>query len=138
MMDILCINACEDILCKGGTEDARSETGAIRDGYIRKREDGSLFVTIPFFTNEQYVRFGGIVDAHLAPLMPAYNEMLDRFVAGYKALFPRHLPNDADRLCQALFMGMYDEIARQIQRTGAVPLPSPGCVCDVIVQYKKP
>ncbi len=138
MMDILCINACEDILCKGGTEDVRSETGAIWGGYIRRREDGSLFVTIPFFTNEQYVRFGGIVDAHLAPLMPAYNEMLDRFVAGYKALFPRYLSDDADRLCQALFMGMYDEIARQIQRTGAVPPPSPDCFCDVIVQHKKP
>ena len=138
MMVDRCINVCEDILCKGGTEDVRSAADAIRDGYIRRREDGSLLVTIPFFTNEQYVRFGGIVENRLAPLMPAYNEMLDRFVAGYKALFPRHLSDDADRMCRGLFMGMYHEIARHIQRTGAVPPPSPGCVCDVIVQHKKP
>ena len=130
------INACIDILCSGSTQDIDSATAAIQDGYIVKKADGSFFITVPFFTREQKADFDAIADKHLAPLMPEYSKTVDRFIAGYKKLFPRHLNDDADRMCQNMFLGMYAAIIRYAQRTGAVSMPSPDCCCDVLIQFK--
>ena len=130
------INVCEDILCNGTTEDTYSAADAIRDGYIVKREDGSFFVTAPFFTKEQKAEFEAIADKYFAPLIPEYSEIVNKFISGYKKLFPKHLNDDADRMCHNIFIGMYEVVLKYVQRTGAIKMPSPNCYCDVLIQYK--
>ena len=130
------INVCEDILRCGSSEDKESLANAIQDGYIVKKQDNSFFVTVPSFTKEQKEEFDQIAEKYLAPLMPAYSEMVNEFIAGYKKLFPEHLNDDADRLCQGMFKGMYAVIIEYGQRTGAVKMPSSNCHCDVMIQFK--
>lgn len=132
------INVCEDILCDGKTEDIISAANAIQDGYIVKKQDGGLFVTVPFFTKDQKAEFDAIAKKYLAPLMPEYSEIVGTFVSGYKKLFPKHLHDDADRMCQNMFLGFYSVLISCAQRTGAIKMPSPNCCCDVMVQFKKP
>ena len=131
------VNSCVDILCDGTTCDVDSAAAAIQDGYIVKRQDGSLFVTTPFFTKMQKEAFDTITDRYLAPLMPAYSEIVDRFIAGYKKLFPKHLSDDADRACQDMFLGLYETVIHYAQRTGAIKMPSLNCYCDVLIQFKE-
>ncbi len=131
------INVCEDILCDGSTEDIDSVANAIQDGYIVKKQDGSLFITVPFFTKKQKAEFDAIADKYLAPLMPEYSEIINKFVTGYKKLFPKHLNDDADRMCQSMFMGFYSVIIEYAQRTEAIKMPSPNCYCDVLIQFRK-
>lgn len=130
------INVCEDLLTTGKTEDIDSLANAIRDGYIVRREDGSLFVTTPAFTMGQKERFHKIVEACLIPHIDKYAALVDQFIAGYKKLFPKHLQDDADRLCHHMFVGMYSVIIDYAQRTGQIDMPSEGCHCDVLQQYK--
>ncbi len=131
------INVCEDILSNGSTEDIDSATDAIQDGYIVKREDGSFFVTVPFFTKEQKAEFDAIADKYLAPLMPQYSEIVNKFISGYKKLFPKHLNDDADRMCNQIFLRFYAVIIEYAQRIEAIKMPSPNCYCDVLIQFKK-
>ncbi len=131
------INVCEDLLSDGSTEDIDSAANAIKDGYIVKKEDGSLFVTAPFFTKEQKAEFDTIADKYLAHLMPEYSEIVNKFISGYKKLFPKHLNDDADRMCQSMFIGLYTVIIEYAQRTEAIEMPSPNCHCDVLIQFKK-
>lgn len=130
------IHVCEELLCDGTTEDIDSAAGAIQDGYIVKRQDGSLWVTVPFFTKEQKMEFDAIADRYLVPLMPEYSEIVSRFVSGYRKLFPRHLTDDADRMCHGVFMGMYAVVIDYAQRTGRIKMPSSNCYCDVLIQFK--
>lgn len=132
------INVCEDILSNGATEDINSAADAIQDGYIVKKEDGSFFVTVPFFTKEQTAEFNAIADKYLAPLMPEYSEIVNKFISGYKKLFPKHLNDDADRMCNQIFLGFYTVIIEYAQRIEAIKMPSPNCHCDVLIQFKKP
>ena len=131
------INVCEDILCDGFTTDIDSAANAIQEGYIIKREDGSFFITVPFFTKEQKAEFDVIADKYLAPLIPEYSKIVNTFISGYKKLFPVHLVDDADRMCQHMFMGLYAVIIEYAQRTEAIKMPSPNCFCDVLIQFKK-
>lgn len=130
------INVCEDLLSTGKTEDIDSLANAIRDGYIVRREDKSLFVTTPAFTMGQKEHFHKIVETCLIPHIDKYAALVDQFIAGYKKLFPKHLQDDADRLCHNMFMGMYSVIVDYAQRTGQIDMPSEGCHCDVLQQYK--
>lgn len=132
------INVCEDMISHGSTEDFDAAACAIRDGYIVKRQDGSFFVTVPSFTKEQKEEFDAIADRYLGPLMPEYSEIISNFISGYKKLFPRHLKDDVDRMCQRMFPEMYAAIVEYAQRTEAIPKPSPHCCCDVMIQFKKP
>ena len=131
------INVCEDILKHGKTGDKESAANAVADGYIIKREDGSLFVTTPFFTAEQKSEFDAIAERYLAPLMEEYKESVGGFIAGYKKLFPEHLTDDADRMCQSMFLGLYASVIAYAQRTGRIAVPTEGYVCDVITERKK-
>ncbi len=130
------INACEDILYTGSCDDVDSVANAVNDGYIVRKEDGSFFVTSPSFTLEQNQQFENIVEKYLSPIMPVYSDAIESFVTGYKKLFPKHLTDDADRLCQNIFMGMYSEIIKHAQKTEKITVPSSNCYCDVMVQFK--
>lgn len=130
------VNACEDILKNGRSDDIDSTALAIQEGYIIRKEDGSCFVTSPAFTKEQRIEFDSIADKYLKPLMPEYSAAAEKFIAGYKKLFPKHLNDDADRMCKEMFMGLYTVITAYAQRTGAVELPSADSCCDVMIQFK--
>lgn len=129
------INACEDIICNGSTEDIDSATDAIQAGYIEKKPNGSLFLTVPFFTKEQKAEFDAIADKYLAPLMPEYSEIVNGFISGYKKLFPKHLNDEVDRECQGMFKGLYDAVIQYAQRTEAIRMPSPDFYCDVFIRF---
>lgn len=130
------INACTDLLYDGVSEDIASVADAIQDGYIMKRDDGSFYVTVPSFTKEQKAAFDAVVEKYFTALMPRYSEIIENFIRGYKKLFPKHLHDDADRMCQNIFMGMYSVVVEYAQRTGRIPMPSEGCYCDVMIQHK--
>lgn len=130
------INVCEDLLTAGTTEDLDSAANAIRDGYIVRRDDGSMLVTCPAFTKEQKAEFDMIADKHLAPLMCEYSAIVEKFVSGYKKLFPAHLGDDADRMCRGIFVALYTVIIEYAQRTGVIDRPTEGSYCDVMVQFK--
>lgn len=130
------INACEDILRSGSSKDIESVASAIQNGYIVRREDGSFFVTVPAFTKEQKARFNAIADKYLAPLMPEYSDLVMKFIAGLKKLIPRHLNDDVDRTGHNIFVGLYATVIKYAQETGRIQMPSPGCFCDVLVQFK--
>lgn len=131
------INVCEDILLRGKTDDGYSAANAIQEGYIKKKPDGSLFVTAPYFTKKQKEEFDAIAKKHFEPVMHEYCEAVDRFVSGYKKLFPKHLSDDAGRQCQHMFIGMYSVIVKYAQRVGTIELPSADSYCDVLIQFKE-
>lgn len=136
MMYDYCINVCEDILCNGSSEDIDSVAKAIQDGYIVKRADGSFFVTTPAFTKAQKNEFNGVAEKYLAPLMPEYSEIVRRFTTDFKKLIPKHLNDDADRMCRNMSKGLYTVVIEYAQRTGRIKMPSQGCFCDVMLQCK--
>lgn len=131
------INVCEDILIGGATEDRDAAAEAVAAGYIVRREDGKLEVTTPAFTFAQKQVFDALAEQYLAPLMPEYTVCINRLAAGYRQLFPAHLADDAARMCQSLFHGMYDFVVRYARRTGRWAELPEGSVCDVLVQWKK-
>ena len=128
------INVCEDLLIDGRTEDIDSLSKAIKDDYIVKKDNGSFFVTVPAFNKEQCKKFNSIVEKHLAPIMDEYSEAVTFFVKEYKKLFPKHLDNDVDRMCQGAFVGMYPYVMLYGQKNGIFPKPTSGFICDVITQ----
>ena len=130
------IDACHDILLTGKTVDEQSAADAIQEGYIKRDEEGRLQVTIPAFTKEQKEAFDAIADRLLKPLMPEYFQVVEGFVGEYKKLFPKHLENDAERMCCGFFMGFYDTIAGYCAKHGIMARPSSEWICDVMVQWR--
>ena len=134
MMDYDLLGVCADILGMGDMADIDAAARAIEAGYIVRRKNGEMRVTVPAFTKMEKQAFDRIAEKHLAPLMEAYNRVVEAFAEGYMKLFPAHLKEDAERMCQNVFMDMYAVIVEHGQRTGAIELPSAGCVCDVMYQ----
>ncbi|MBR3715057.1 MAG: RNA polymerase sigma factor [Clostridia bacterium] len=134
MMYDMYINACEDIIYGGNSEDKNAVANAIKDGYITKKDDGSFFVTVPCFTAEQKREFDEIVEKYFAELMPEYSKIAETFIANYKKLFPKHLSDDVDRMCQNMFSNLYVTIVAYGQRNGEFEMPSKNCYCDVMIQ----
>lgn len=137
MMYDIYIDACEDILRNGEAENQNAAALAIRDGYIVRREDGSLFVTAPAFTKLQKKQFDEIAHKYFAPIIEEYTACVNHFLTGYKKLFPKHLQMDADYMCSHEFIGMYQVIIAMAQKNGEIPLPTSGSYCDVMVQYRE-
>ena len=134
MMFDTCTNVCEDLIFRGVSDDMYSVAEAIKDGYIIKREDGSLLVTVPCFTAEQKREFDAIAEKYFAELMPEYMRITEGFIANYKKLFPRHLCDDVDRMCQDMFSGLYAAVVAYGQKNGDFDMPSENCYCDVMIQ----
>ena len=130
------INACEDMLTVGRSEDIDAVTLAVQGGYMRRLENGSFAVTCPSFTLEQKAAFDELAEVHLSPLMEAYNAAVDRFLTGYKKLFPPHLSDDVDRMCDHVFPSLLVAVIQYAQRNGFIEKPAPGSICDVMVQWK--
>jgi len=133
MMPDTYINACEDIIYSGLSEDKNAVANAVKEGYIIKRDNGEFFVTVPSFTAVQKRDFDTVVEKHLAHLMPEYSKIIEDFVSNYKKLFPKHLNDDVDRMCQSVFKGQYVTLVTYAQKQGLFEMPSENCYCDVMI-----
>ena len=135
MMYDINIDACEDIIYRGSTEQKDGAAGAIRDGYIEKR-GAELFVTVPSFTKEQKAAFDEIILRHFTPVMEEYNRCVTAYTDGYRKLFPAHLADDAQRMCSNMFPALSKTIIRRGQETGRLSEGNPDRYCDVMVQWR--
>lgn len=131
------INACADILYTGTAENAEHATGAIQAGYIQRKEDGSLFVTVPAFTLAQQDEFFALVKNYLFPLGEEYTTAVENLLNGYAKLFPKHLQEEAQRLSHHMFFELFSVVASYAQRNGIIKMPSLDYVCDVLLEFKK-
>ena len=136
MMEDVVINVCADILVGKEPEDKASAAAAIQDGYVVRRNDGTLFVTAPAFTRRQKDEFNELTDRIFAPLIERYVKIVDKFAAGYKKLFPKHLPDVADRQCNGLFMQLLNALIVSAQDDGVLEIPSYGKVCEVLIENR--
>lgn len=130
------INACEDILLTGSSDDVDTVALAIQSEYILRRENGEFFVTVPVFTADQKSVFDALVEKYLSPLIDEYNRITDSFIKGYKRLFPKHLQEDADRMCRNLYFGLCYVLLSYAQKTGSIEPPTSGCCCDVMLEKR--
>lgn len=72
----------------------------------------------------------------LAPLMTEYFSLVEKFLVEYKKIFPKHLEEDAERMCCGFFMGFYDAIAGYCIKKGRMQKPDSSWICDVMVQRR--
>lgn len=131
------INVCEDVLCSREPANAFDAVKAIEGGYLRREEDGTLTVTPAAMTLAQHAQFCRLAEEAFALVMPKYQATLKRFSAGLMQLFPPHLADAGKRLSAYVFRSAFaDPIREAIVRQGLLPAPTPGTVCDVLVQFK--
>ena len=130
------INVCEELLNEREISDTQAAASAIEGGYLVRR-DGKLSVEIPAFTKEQYERFCQLAEAAFAPIIDSYSHAVQQFIDGYKKLFPYHLEDDVNRVCNYLFLKLYAvNVCGLAQEKGLLVIPPAGSVCDVLIQYR--
>lgn len=137
MMYARYIPVCEDILANGSTDRTEAAAKAIEAGYIKRKEDGSLFVTCPAFTAEQFKAFCSLYRKHIAPLADEYITLVKQYIKGYRKLFPAHLSEDADRMCHMLVRDFYSVIIEYGLKNGILARPADDFTTDVLVQSRE-
>ncbi len=130
------INACHDIMLTGQAKEPGIAAEIIQEGYMKRNENGDLQILVPIITLDQKKKFDAIVEELFEPLMPEYVAIVKDFIAGYKKLFPKHLEEDAQRMCQGFFLGFYDAVAEYCIEQGRLPKPCNDWICDVLVQWR--
>lgn len=128
------VSIFEDIICSGASDDAAAVADAVMGGYLIRNPEGSFKITIPVLTSEQKKEFDCIAKKHLSGLMPEYCEAVDRFVSGYRRLFPRHLDDECARNMYRMFQGLFAAAIDYGQKAGRIPTSSGGYYCDVLIQ----
>lgn len=121
------VNICEDILLGREIEDTDSAAAAIAKGFILKKEDGKLFVTVPAFTKEQKRQFDLLTGQAFEFSIDEYSDAVRKYVTGYQKLFPEHLKDDVTRACHYMFSALYathicDTVCRRYRAVGQPPL----------------
>ena len=129
------VNVCEDILKTGKTDDEYTAAEAIKQGFIKRLDNGELAVDIPAFTKEQNDEFNKMADKHLSPLMPEYNAILSSFTEGWCSLIPARLSDDAKRLSYGFFYGLLESLFKYAEESGQIAPPETPH-CDILIQYK--
>lgn len=131
------VNVCEDIISGKPVEDKESAARAIKDGFIKRCDDGKLVVTVPAFTKEQKELFDKKVETYFAGVIDKYANVVKEYVIGYKKLFPRHLEDDVLRASNYLFVVLFaTDITDLAQGKGLLVKPIQDSVCDCLIQYK--
>lgn len=131
------INICEDILLGRKINDTDSATSAIAKGFISKKENGKLFVTVPAFTKEQKQQLDLLADTAFQSSIDEYSNGVRKYVNGYQKLFPEHLKEDVARACSYMFLTLYaTHICDMAKEKGLLTPPPDGSICDVLIQYK--
>lgn len=129
------ILACESLLDPNVKCCEEYIAGAVQSGYIVRR-DGKLFVTPPAFTKKQKAEFDAIVDKLFAPIAAEYIACVEKFIAEYKKLFPKHLEDDAQRMCHSMVFNFFEVISDICVKQGVLAKADVEWVCDVLVQFK--
>ena len=101
---------------------------------IIKKDNGEFFVTIPVLDAASKASFSKLIEKYLVPLAEEYSKLTAKFIAGYKKLFPKHLNDDADRMCHSMMFGLYAVVVEYAQRIGRIALPTEGSRCEVLIQ----
>lgn len=127
------IRACESLLDPNVNCAEVYIANAVQSGYII-RKDGELFVTPPAFTKEQKKEFDSIVHELFEPIADDYIACVERFIAGYKKLFPKHIADDAQRMCQNMVFSYFEVVSKICVQEGILPEPNSEWICDVLVQ----
>lgn len=131
------INICEDIFEGCEITDTDSAASAIAGGFISKKNNGELFVTVPAFTKEQMDKFNALAEDVFSATITDYANAVSEYVSGYKKLFPTHLEDDVTRACNYKFIMLYATTVCQMAiGKGLLKQPAPGSVCDVLIQFK--
>ena len=130
------IDVCADVLAGKEPGDKLSVATAIQNGNLVRRSDGTFFVAAPAFTRKQKNEFNELTDRIFAPLMDQYVKITDNFAAGYKKLFPKHLPDVADRQCHGLFIQLLNVLIKSAQNDEILEPPENGKVCEVLIENK--
>lgn len=128
------INICSDIFDGKDISDEKSAAELIKKGFVIRRENGELFVTVPAFTREQKAELDKAAEDNFTPIIDDYTTAVKSFISGYKELFPKHLEDDAQRQCARFFFGFYDTIAQHCAETGILARPHNEWICDVLIQ----
>lgn len=136
MMRDSIIDVCADILAGKEPEDKFSVATAIQDGNLVRRDDGTLFVAAPAFTRKQKDEFNELTDRIFAPLMDQYVSIVDKIASGYKKLFPKHLPDVAERQCHGVFTQLLNALIISAQDDGVLAPPAYGKVCEVLIENR--
>ena len=136
MMEDTMIDVCADILAGKEPKDKASAASAIQDGNLVRRDDGTLFVATPAFTRRQKDEFNELTDRIFAPLMDQYVSIVDKIASGYKKLFPKHLPDVAERQCHGMFMQLLNALIISAQDDGVLAPPAYGKVCEVLIENR--
>lgn len=131
------INICEDILLGRKIEDTDSAASTITKGFVFKKDNGELFVTVPAFTKEQKHQFDVLADEAFKSSIDEYANAVQQYVNGYQKLFPEHLKDDVTRACHYMFLSLYStHICDIAKEKGLLISPCDGSVCDVLIQHK--
>ncbi len=136
MMKDYMIDVCVKVLKGEEPEDKSSAAEAIRDGYLVRNGDGTLYVAAPAFTRRQKDDFNELTDKIFAPLFEQYVGIVVKFASGYRELFPKHLPDAADRACRGLFMHLLNALILSAQGDGILKPPASGKVLDVLIENR--
>lgn len=123
-----------DIFETGTSADQGFVANAVMKGYLVRKLDGSFKITSPVITSAQKLELDAIAEKHLAKLMPEYNEAVNRFVSGYRKLFPKHLDDECARQMHMLFNGLFTAVVAYGQKTGRIAMPSGNYCCDALVE----
>lgn len=128
------VRAIVDIFQTGASKDEYSVTQAAMKGYLVRNPEGSFKITLPVITRENKRKLCDIFEKHLAPLMPEYCEAVNRFVSGYRKLFPKHLDDECARNMNAMFKALFTTVINYGQKTGRIAMPSDNYYCDAIIE----
>lgn len=123
-----------DIFETGTSADQGFVANAVMKGYLVRNPDGSFKITSPVITSAQKRELEAIAEKHLAKLMPEYNEAVNRFVSGYRKLFPKHLDDECARQMHMLFNGLFTAVVNYGQKTGRIAMPSDDYCCNALVE----
>ncbi len=123
-----------DIFQTGTTTDEGYAANAIMKGFLVRNPDGSFKITMPVITRENKQKLCDIAEKHLAPLMPEYCEAVNRFVSGYRKLFPKHLDDECARSMYEIFRALFTTVIDYGQKTGRIAMPSDNYYCDAIIE----
>ncbi len=131
------INACEDILKTGSSEDREATAACVREGYAAKREDGTFYLKIPAFTIEQKQEFDGLVRKHLGPYREAMTSAALDLADGYRAFFPTRLSEQAKMPIYWLFQQLFAVVMNEAIKSGKLIPCAAGEPCDVLTQFRE-
>jgi hypothetical protein len=131
------INICEDILTSHEIIDMDSAASTITKGFIVRKENGELFVTVPAFTKEQKAKFDILAEDAFSNSITDYADAVAKYINGYKKIFPAHLEDDVTRACNYMFLTLYaTTICQMAKKRGLLKAPAADSVCDVMIQFK--